>query len=287
MSKNDPLASVEQTVIGDNNIQIAGSNNTVIQKIINFFGIDTEQQRVQRSRHTILQRVKNTWIKDILEKPLHSNLLIKLGLDYRFEAVSRPWDILLQITNQPDWVIPEETSIVQIFDELNGSLLILGEPGAGKTTTLLELARDFIERAEQNPSVPIPVVLNLSSWIDQYLFHSNPWITRFLIQHNLLSRYEKEPTFDIWLENELANKYYVTKKIAHSWIENDEVMLLLDGLDEVATEYRVSCVDAINSFRNRHGQTQVAICSRIADYEVLNTKLNLQGAVLFRLTEVA
>ena len=39
------------------------------------------------------------------------------------------------------------------------TLLILGEPGAGKTTTLLELTRDLLNRAEQGLDYRIPIVL--------------------------------------------------------------------------------------------------------------------------------
>lgn len=50
-------------------------------------------------------------------------------------------------------------------------LLVLGEAGSGKTTALLELARDLLtvieERSDQSAAVvpkPIPVVLKLSTW---------------------------------------------------------------------------------------------------------------------------
>ena len=56
-------------------------------------------------------------------------------------------------------------------------LLILGAPGrAGKTTLLLELARDLLtRRAGDDPTHPIPVVFPLSTWsetrkpLDQWL----------------------------------------------------------------------------------------------------------------------
>jgi hypothetical protein len=56
-------------------------------------------------------------------------------------------------------------------------------------------------------------------------------------------------------------------------------LLLLDGLDEVKLECREACVQAINEFRQEHGLAPLVVCSRIADYEALTTRLKLQGAV--------
>jgi hypothetical protein len=44
------------------------------------------------------------------------------------------------------------------------TLLILGEPGAGKTIALLKLAEDLIVGTTPDLRQQIPVVFNLSSW---------------------------------------------------------------------------------------------------------------------------
>jgi len=79
--------------------------------------------------------------------------------------------------------------------------------------------------------------------------------------------------------NELDNIYKIPKKkVARPWIENDELLLLLDGLDEVALERREKCVKAINEFRQEHSAPLV-VCSRVADYEALAIQLELRSAV--------
>ena len=83
-----------------------------------------------------------------------------------------------------------------MFDELGKAMLILGAPGAGKTTLLLELTRDLLDRAEQDASHPIPVVFHLSSWAVR-----------------------RRPLAD-WLVDELAERYYVPRKLARSIFGN-------------------------------------------------------------------
>jgi predicted NACHT family NTPase len=55
---------------------------------------------------------------------------------------------------------------------------------------------------------------------------------------------------------------------------------LLDGLDEVALNQRQACVEVINQFRRGHGLLPIAVCSRIADYDAVGTKLRLRNAVV-------
>ena len=151
-----------------------------------------------------------------------------------------------------------DESIVEVFDRMNGKLLILGDPGSGKTTTLLILARDLLRRAELDEQHPIPVVFNLSSWS------------------------EDQPPLTEWLVEELNSKYQVPRKVGTQWVENDELLLLLDGLDEVAENVRDACVQTINDYRSEHGFVDVVVCSRIKDYEVLTGQLKLNGAIVIQ-----
>lgn len=125
----------------------------------------TSTQR-ERNRQAMLGLVRNTWVKGVLENSLHGAVLIELGMEERKEAVEHPWEVVVQTPNRPNRQLPRGTKMIDLFNEMGRSLLILGEPGSGKTTMLLELARDAIARTEQDPAHPIPVVFNLSSWAD-------------------------------------------------------------------------------------------------------------------------
>lgn len=135
------------------------------------------------------------------------------------------------------------------------TLLILGDPGAGKTTMLLKLTRDLITQTEQDLNRPIPVVFNLSSWAN------------------------KQQKIAAWLVDELQSHYGVSKSLGKAWVHDQQLLLLLDGLDEVKAKYRETCVQAINQFMQNYGLTEIVVCSRIKDYEALSTLLQLRNAI--------
>jgi hypothetical protein len=74
----------------------------------------------------------------------------------------------------------------------------------------------------------------------------------------------------------------VPRKIAKEWVATDKVLPLLDGLDEVKDDQRANCVDAINAYRQAHGFVPLVVASRTSDYEVLNQRLRLHGAIQVR-----
>jgi DNA polymerase III delta prime subunit len=211
----------------------------------------------RRNREAMLQLVRNTWIEGVLEQSIHGAAMLDLGKDYTPDAVERPWDMELHMPGQARRPVPHGTPILEVFDRCSSALLILGEPGSGKTTTLLELARAAIDRAEQDEIRHIPVVFNLSSWA------------------------VKQAPLEDWLLEELNTKYLIPKRIARPWIEDDHLLLLLDGLDEVKAEARETCVAAINAYREEH-LVPLVVCSRTADYAGLTTRLHLQGAIGLR-----
>lgn len=223
--------------------------------------IKPAQERIAHNvtnRSRMLDKVKAFWIDGVLEQSVHGAALIELGMEQSHESVNNPWNTVLQHTVYGDYMLPDETRISDVYNELHQELLILGDPGSGKTTTLLELARDTIAEAQADESLPIPVVFNLSSWAD-----------------------ERKP-LDKWLIDELNTKYQAPRKVANAWVETDSLLLLLDGLDEVDIRYRDLCVTAINDFRAEHGFTSMVVCSRIIDYEALSNRLNLNGAIVIQ-----
>ena len=207
-----------------------------------------------RHRSRMLEKVRKIWITGFLERSLSHETRILLGLSERLDAVARPMDLLVQRPDQGDRPLPPGMQIVKIFDAME-QLLILGAPGSGKTTLLLELARDLLARAVRDPTHPIPVVFPLSTWAES-----------------------RRPLAE-WLVEELYQRYDVPRKIGRAWVEADQILPLLDGLDEVKPAHRAACVEAINAFRKAH-DLPLVICSRTADYQALAVPLRLYGAIV-------
>jgi hypothetical protein len=185
--------------------------------------------------------------------------LLDLGLAERAAMVSRTLNLLVQRPDLADHVQAPGTRLLDVFDRLDRALLILGAPGSGKTTLLLTLAQDLLIRAAQDPEQPIPVVFPLSSWATQAT---------------------QQRPLDVWLVDALNEQYDVPRKTGQAWVDTDQILPLLDGLDEVVPEHRVACVEAINSFRQDHGLLPLVVCSRVAAYDALGTRLRLQGALV-------
>ena len=212
-----------------------------------------------RNRQALLNKVKNFWVKGVLEASLHHQVVMQLGLEERSQALTAPWSLGLEPVGAAQSILPEGTTVIDLFDQLGTgrTLLLLGEPGAGKTITLLQLTRELIIRAEQDTEALIPVVFNLSSWGSKSL------------------------SIATWLMAELNTKYQVPTAIAQPWIREQQLLLLLDGLDEVRAEHRDACVAALNQFQQTYG-TEMVVCSRIKDYEALSQRLMVQQAIYVR-----
>ena len=210
------------------------------------------------ARRVLLNKVKNIWIKNVLKSPLHTKALIELGREKRLDLLELPFSEMEEFPEQSRQLIPEDKETIDVFHEMGEgrTLLILGEPGVGKTITLLKLAESLITRTEADLTLPIPVVFNLSSWAS------------------------KKQTIEEWLVQELKKQYNVDpKKLGKKWVKEEQLLLLLDGLDEVKAEHRNACVKALNQFMQTHGVTEMVVCTRIRDYEMLSERLKLQSAI--------
>lgn len=128
-------------------------------------------------------------------------------------------------------------TMAQIFREGRSRLLLLGEPGAGKTTLMLQLV---LELLESEPAF-MPVLLNLATWDSSFI------------------------NLDAWLKKILSAELGVSERLTSEIIQQNRLILLLDGFDEIKKRNRVSCLEAIGRY-GEDGQRKYAISSRKEEY---------------------
>ncbi len=209
----------------------------------------------RKKQLVLLSKVMNFWVRGVLEHSIEDATLIDLARQRCDEAIDHPWRELIGpavYDNQAS----KKSTLLDVFRSADNALLILGEPGAGKTTTMLQLTKELSALAEWNPNQPIPVVLNLNSWT------------------------EKRGTIADWVIEDLVAKYQIPRRLGRQWLNDHELVLLLDGFDEVPPKYRAACAKAINYFRESHGLTGLVICSRTEAYGAGSVQLRLGGAIL-------
>lgn len=196
-------------------------------------------------------------------------------------------DALLQYREIGDFQLPVGSNLVTVFDELGGELLILGEPASGKTITMLQLVKGLWEIATQDDDKRLPIVVNLSEWTDT----KTVWFPNLSIddiQKRNISKIMasltplkevQQQTFIEWLTAYVANVFDVDEDFIKTQLDAGKLVLVFDGLDEVAPDKREAVVTALNEIKAIHMENQMVVCSRIAEYEELAEKLDLRSAI--------
>lgn len=225
--------------------------------------LSTLPSKRDASQTTLLQDVKKE-VQERQEQSLYSSVRLNLEMEQQDYRVLPPWSAAIVQQSQPVVPLDAGSRIIDVFDhsKIERKLLVLGEPGAGKTTMMLELAKALLERAMADKAEPIPVLLNLSSWTrpDQSIFE--------------------------WLVSELKKKYGVRQDLAQRWLEKKQLLPLLDGLDEVAPQHQRTCADALNTWLTEDSTQRpcgVLICCRREEFEqIVQQQLSLYGAIYLK-----
>ncbi len=214
-----------------------------------------EAAEQRRDLLALLRDVRRSWVTGYLEGSLFHRLMLELGKELRPDAVEYPWRMQIERPGGEPHTLPAGQSLTAVFHDYDDRLLILGDPGSGKTISLLTLARDLLDAAEADAERPIPVVFNLSSWATRRL-----------------------PLIE-WMRDELREKYLRPAKVAAAWLAAGRLLPLLDGLDEVPEPHRAACAAAIDEYVRDHGGPGLAVCCRERDYRALPQALRLPTAV--------
>ena len=204
--------------------------------------LDRVADRDRRTRQDFLDEVKREALARLAQS-IHTGTL-NIRKERQPDQVARRWDGEVKIPQHQRTPLGPDTRIVDLLDEevVAGKLLILGAPGSGKTTALLEVALELITRAEDDGSQPMPFLCNLSSWR------------------------EDGRALAAWLVDYLRVKYGVRKDHGHTW-QNERLLIpLLDGLDEVVPEHQEACLAAINGFQQELRPRKIIVCCRLSEY---------------------
>ncbi|MFJ2895802.1 NACHT domain-containing protein [Streptomyces sp. NPDC087218] len=217
-----------------------------------------------RARAALLHAVRRSWT-DGTDRTWERSVRIELGLAEHRGAVHDPWGPPRLSTGGPEDGVPlaAGTRIDEVFDRHHAQLLVLGAPGAGKTSRMLELTEKLAEAAERDDDAPVPAVLLLTDW------HGEP--------------------FARWILDELHSRYRLPRETGRALLRDNGIALVLDGLDEVAPRLRVDCVRAINGLLSaeQYPHCPIAVSCRSTDYDELEERLTVSGAVRVRPLEVA
>ncbi|WP_433274275.1 BTAD domain-containing putative transcriptional regulator [Pseudonocardia xinjiangensis] len=149
--------------------------------------------------------------------------------------------------------------VVEQFRKLpTRQLVVLGEPGAGKSVLAILLTLGLL--AELRPDDPIPVLLPLASW-NPHEEHLHAWLARRLV--------EEYPA--------LANRSAYGPDAATRLVLEGRVVPVLDGLDETPPALHAAAIDALD--RAVAGGRPVVVTCRSTDYELA---VNQAGSMLAR-----
>ncbi len=168
-----------------------------------------------------------------------------------------------EIARQPDligqrYLPPPERfdNLQRAFHEFDGRLLLLGRPSAGKTVSLLLLARQSVYERMKDRSSLLPIIGDISKW-----------------------NYREQTSIADWLDSSYGAPEK-TKEI----VDNGRALLLLDGLDYLVPE-GLDMRDSQWLFVNKlPTNNQILLTCRFHTIQFLERAINLKGTVSIELS---
>lgn len=118
-----------------------------------------------------------------------------------------------RVSVRPEGEELDSDDLEAVVARLGRPLALIGEPGSGRTTLMLDLCVRLLKKARYDHEAPIPVVVDLAAW--------SAYDTRGPME------------FTGWLQRELTRQYRISRSAATVWLRRRRLVIFVDGLDEV------------------------------------------------------
>lgn len=153
------------------------------------------------------------------------------------------------LIGRPSHMSGSDGSLVNVLKGVpTGRLVVLGEPGSGKTVLLIRLLLDLLR--EREPGAAVPVIMPLASW-DPSKQGLREWLkSRLVLDYPSLKNPWKSSTESCTLAEALLKRHLL--------------LIILDGLDEIPKDVRTTAISKINDFLTTG--TGIVLSSRIDEY---------------------
>lgn len=129
-------------------------------------------------------------------------------------------------------------------------LVVLGEPGSGKTVLAMELLIGLLEERKKNKNIPVPVLVSAAA-------------------------YDTSLTWENWFARYLAQRFSMSVRLAAGLVRDRHVLPIVDGLDEMdptgKPERAQAAVVALNSFMQGRERAAVIVTCRRNAYQAFRT----------------
>ncbi len=152
-------------------------------------------------------------------------------------------------------------------------LVILGQPGSGKSVFVKRVATEAVEKYLENQNaheeeLPIPIITQVRG-LKNMLSELDVSGKSLEDQYGIL----RQSLIDHWIERFKAKKAFKIAEMFETILDSRNIMLIFDGLDEIAQSFRPLIYKLIQSFRSFSNIKKIIVTSRIRSY-LVETKNN-------------
>ena len=228
------------------------------------------------------------WEAEAAMRSLNDPYPLPVRWDAADASLADEWGVLVRLARSgADWPVPpppgtwaagpgglagDGNHLVNVLSRVpTGRMVVLGEPGAGKTMLMVQLVQDLL--AARASGDPVPVLASLASW-NPARQDLHGWLAAQLtVDHPALAAAALHA----------PGKYTL---MAELLLSAGLILPILDGLDEIPEEVRGSAITRINDSL-RPGEHLILTCRsepyREAIHPPEGVKLTVQAAAVVQL----